>query len=190
MLKNDNMKRICTICSTPFTGHHLSKTCSPQCSQKLKKINNREYQLKYQRELRKKTSKQRPPKIVSCWRCQKTFNWEYSPNTKNYLERNRWDYWTEKEEGKYICDACLMAFYYFEKSELLSLKKSKRNTLKGYIGYHQNKFILKDTFNCDKDYWCYECGLSGKGNCGKKITVWNIVDPLKGVPCLLKEFVG
>ncbi|CAG8826574.1 31409_t:CDS:2, partial [Racocetra persica] len=34
-----------------------------------------------------------------------------------------------------------------------------------------------------------KCGLSGKGNCGKKITVWNIVDPLKGVPCLLKEFV-
>ncbi|CAG8717629.1 5853_t:CDS:2 [Racocetra fulgida] len=50
----------------------------------------------------------------------------------------------DKEEGKYICDACLMAFYYFEKSELLSLKKSKRNTLKGYIGYHQNKFILKE----------------------------------------------
>jgi hypothetical protein len=193
--------KTCKICQTPFTSqYHLAKTCSPECSREWKMIAWREYQQTY----RVQHAKPKPPsKTLPCWKCQKEFNWEYSPLVKGYPQRNKWSYWTEKsqDEGQYICDACLISF----EDEHLNLNSInsviKRKTLRYIVKYLKKKLGIKswplesrlevDTFNCDKDYRCSNsrCWGEDRTGCGRKITVWSVIDPKNPESSyLLKEF--
>ncbi|CAG8843829.1 7854_t:CDS:2 [Gigaspora margarita] len=86
---------------------------------------------------------------------------------------------------KYICDTCIVAFYYLQRLELLSSIKNKDKRKffainAAHILHNKNEAnILVDTFNCDKDYCCIiNCcqKLSGEG-CGRKLTIFQLIDP-------------
>jgi hypothetical protein len=75
--------------------------------------------------------------IKNCFQCQKKVEVKYNNGTGKYVKRNDWYYWTEdeKNEGKYVCNSCLLGFYYQRPKEYQNLvhNKKKRRVLTSYI---------------------------------------------------------
>jgi len=72
-----------------------------------------------------------------CFQCSKEIIVKYNTGTNEYIKKNDWYYWTEKEKNraKYICNSCLLDFYYEKPKEYLKLveNKRKRRILTSYI---------------------------------------------------------
>lgn len=120
--------------------------------------------LELQRLRRRHGIKPTPQKVL-CFKCQKEFEWGSYFTT--YLKRNKWDYWTEnkEDEGKYICDTCLVVLRQFQKPEFLSSVKneSKRKILRIYSSRNKLEVIHTGIFDCDEE------------NCGQKFTLWHVM---------------
>jgi hypothetical protein len=75
--------------------------------------------------------------IEKCFQCQKEVLVKYNNGTGKYVKRNDWYYWTEREENqdKYICNSCLLDFYYKRPKQYQELvqNKRKRRVLTSYI---------------------------------------------------------
>jgi len=69
--------------------------------------------------------------------CQKSFEIKYNRTIGQYVLRNNWDYWTQKDEdkGKYICNICLLKMYEEDKYFFWQSVRSKRKkrTLGSYV---------------------------------------------------------
>jgi hypothetical protein len=76
-------------------------------------------------------------KNKECFRCHKEVIRKYVFSKKDYSLKNNWHYWTGKEEnqGKYICNSCLLDLYYNHKKEYLEEvdNKRRRRILTSYI---------------------------------------------------------
>jgi hypothetical protein len=62
--------------------------------------------------------------------------------TGEYIKKNDWYYWTEKEENKdkYACNSCLLNIYYnFPKNYLKSVENKKKRRI--FSTYVYNKTI-------------------------------------------------
>ena len=83
------------------------------------------------------------PLRVTCFRCDEIVIVAFSQRSKNYSQKNSWNYWTENSEiskkkdkkGDYICDDCLIELYYRHKNEIRNYipNERKRNLLRIYI---------------------------------------------------------
>lgn len=73
----------------------------------------------------------------NCYQCQRQIIVKYIYPKKTYSNKNNWEWWTEdkKNEGKFICDNCLLNLYNNKKTEYLRSVKNatKRNTMRNYI---------------------------------------------------------
>jgi hypothetical protein len=80
--------------------------------------------------------------IKKCLWCEKDILVKYNPGTSEYIKKNDWHYWTEKEEnqGKYICNSCLLNFYYEQPKEYLKSVNNKRKR-RVFSTYVYNKTI-------------------------------------------------
>ena len=76
------------------------------------------------------------PITKKCFKCHQLIIVKFCPPTKEYVKKNNWGYWTEKEEDKdkYICSKCLKEFY---QQNFLSFKEQvaekKRKIIKVYL---------------------------------------------------------
>ncbi len=79
----------------------------------------------------------KPPLSVNCFECQKKFTVKFCPPRQAYSQKNNWGYWTDKAEnqGKYICNACLVHLYTQRKWDYLAAIADvrKRRVLRSYI---------------------------------------------------------
>ncbi|MCE8158922.1 MAG: hypothetical protein I3270_00340 [Candidatus Moeniiplasma glomeromycotorum] len=86
---------------------------------------------------KKPTSPLNSPKKVQCFQCQKTFPLAFVVPKWDYSQKNNWNYWTEKEkdEGKHICNDCLLDLYYNHKKEYwkLVINLRKRQQMRTYV---------------------------------------------------------
>lgn len=75
--------------------------------------------------------------IKKCFQCKKEVIVKYNNGTNEYAKKNNWEYWTENEknQGKYICNSCLLDYYYEKPKEYLKLveNKRKRRILTTYV---------------------------------------------------------
>ena len=75
--------------------------------------------------------------IKNCFQCQQEIIIKYNNGTNEYVKKNDWYYWTENEknQGKYICNSCILNFYYRQPKEYLKLveNKRKRRILTSYV---------------------------------------------------------
>jgi len=75
--------------------------------------------------------------IKNCFQCQQEIAINYNSAVSEYAKKNNWYYWTENEknQGKYICNSCLLDYYYEKPKEYLKLveNKKKRRILTTYI---------------------------------------------------------
>ena len=75
----------------------------------------------------------------NCLRCKSPITVKYIAGEKDHSKKNNWDYWTESKVDnntpRYICDNCLVEFYYQYKKEFKERIKNpkKRNLLGIYI---------------------------------------------------------
>jgi len=71
------------------------------------------------------------PLTFNCQKCSETVEVKFCPPLKEYVRKNNWGYWTEKEENKdkYICDDCLMKLYRLHKWEFHQLISNKNKKL-------------------------------------------------------------
>ena len=80
----------------------------------------------------------KPSFEVNCFQCQKIVLVKFCPPRQAYSNKNSWGYWTSKDEnqGKYICDACLIDMYRNDKQTYLEAitDSKKRRRLRDYIG--------------------------------------------------------
>jgi len=74
---------------------------------------------------------------VKCWQCREEILVKYNKGTGDYVKKNSWHYWTDQEENKekYICNACLLKFYYDKPKEYLKnvTDKRKRRIFTSYV---------------------------------------------------------
>jgi hypothetical protein len=76
------------------------------------------------------------PKKAKCFQCKKNFLIKFVIPRQDYSQKNNWDYWTNEETNKVICDTCLLTFYYNKPLYWNLVKdKSRRLQMKTYI-YH------------------------------------------------------
>jgi len=54
------------------------------------------------------------PIVKNCFQCHQPITVKFCPPNKEYVKKNNWGYWTEKEEDKdkYVCSSCLSKSYY------------------------------------------------------------------------------
>ena len=75
--------------------------------------------------------------IKNCFQCKRNITIEYNLGTSEYIKKNDWYYWTEQEknQGKYICNSCLLYLYHEKHKEYLKEveNKKKRRILTTYI---------------------------------------------------------
>jgi len=77
------------------------------------------------------------PLKANCFQCQKGLLIKFVVPRFTYSKKNDWYHWTDKKEnqGKYICDTCLLSLYRNDKLsywELVSDPK-KRQVIRTYI---------------------------------------------------------
>ena len=79
------------------------------------------------------------PLKVNCSQCAKKLIVKFVVPRQEYSKKNDWYHWTEREEnqGKYICDKCLLNLYRKDKLNYWKLvaNPKKRQTVRTYI-YH------------------------------------------------------
>lgn len=78
----------------------------------------------------------RRPLEVQCFKCQKQFTIKWVIGHSGYSKKNDWEYWTEKKEneGKSICNECLIDLYKNNKYDYYELISSKRkSTFRVYL---------------------------------------------------------
>jgi hypothetical protein len=82
-------------------------------------------------------NKPRENLIVNCFQCSKKMLVTYNYPHKKYSSKNNWEYWTEdkKNQGKYICNKCVLNLYYRHKQEYLRnvTVEKKRQLMRSYI---------------------------------------------------------
>ncbi|KLL02607.1 MAG: hypothetical protein MRERV_86c003 [Mycoplasmataceae bacterium RV_VA103A] len=75
--------------------------------------------------------------IKNCFQCQEKIIVKYNKGTNEYIKKNNWEYWTEnkKNQGKYICNSCLLNYYYEKPQEYLKAveNKKKRRVFTSYV---------------------------------------------------------
>ena len=80
----------------------------------------------------------KPPFEINCFQCQKKLVVNFCPPRQNYSNKNHWGYWTDQTEnqGKYICDSCLIDLYRNQKQTYLNsiTDSKKRQTFRAYFG--------------------------------------------------------
>jgi hypothetical protein len=84
----------------------------------------------------------KPPFEINCFQCQKVILVKFCPPRQAYSNKNHWGWYTDKDEnqGKYICDVCLINMYKHDKINYLNsiTNSTKRRRLRDYI---QGKII-------------------------------------------------
>jgi len=80
----------------------------------------------------------KPPLQVNCYQCKKKLTVNFCPPSQKYSNKNNWGYWTGKKEneGKYVCDDCLIDLYRNRKELYLNsiTDSKKRRTFRDYFG--------------------------------------------------------
>jgi hypothetical protein len=76
-------------------------------------------------------------KKEKCFKCQSLITVKFVLARVDYSKKNNWEYWTEKKEneGKYMCNFCLLDLYYNDKLTYLKevTNKKKRITFSNYV---------------------------------------------------------
>lgn len=89
----------------------------------------------------------KPPFETNCFQCQKKIKVNFCPPLQKYSNKNHWGYWTEKKQnqGKYICDACLIDMYRNHKLAYLEFitDSRKRRTFRAYFGGKVSSLLTK-----------------------------------------------
>jgi hypothetical protein len=77
-----------------------------------------------------------------CFNCNKQIIRKYVLAKKTYSLKNNWDYWTEDKdnEGKFICNKCLLEIYYNDKGNYLNLVQNEKKR-RIFTTYVYNKTI-------------------------------------------------
>jgi len=93
-------------------------------------------EMKLQSKLEVKKRLKRPLE-VNCFKCSELIEVKYNPGYDEYVKKNNWGYWTEKEENKdkWICDKCLIHLYRKDKWEYREniTNLARRRVLRTYI---------------------------------------------------------
>jgi len=83
------------------------------------------------------------PLLVNCFQCSNSLEVKFNPGQGKYVEKNHWYYWTGKKvnQGKYICDACLVHLYKKDRWTYLEniTDLGRRRVLRTYIYDHTLK---------------------------------------------------
>ena len=77
------------------------------------------------------------PLKANCCQCQKKITVKFILPRQEYSKKNDWGHWTDRPEnqGKYICDACLLNLYHQDKLAYweLVVDSKKRQSIRTYI---------------------------------------------------------
>jgi hypothetical protein len=90
------------------------------------------------------------PLQVNCFKCSSFFEVKWNTGSGKHVEKNHWYYWTGKEEnqGKYICDNCLVRMYKNKKDRWEYLEnitdQGRRQILRTYVATWK-KYNLENT---------------------------------------------
>ena len=98
---------------------------------------------------------------ISGGKCNKSFEVKYNIFRGEHVKRNNWSYWTEKEEdeGKYICNDCLVKLYRSKYTFWETVTNEKKRKI--MCAYANNglraKKIQCDGTGCDEYSCCLGC---------------------------------